>query len=181
MKIVRSIAGIFCGIALAVFVMTVAETINGIVNQPDDGKTFAEFQETLKKDMKAMKAWVESLPAWVMVVVLLGWELGAFLGGGLAALIAGYRPRLHAACVGVFVLVGTIMNFYMMKALCEISHPDYIIVLGLLLPLPSSILAGTLVDKWFPSQVATISNEGSLRPTTPNGAIKEGEPPIRPA
>ena len=76
MKIVRSILGIVLGIVLAVVVITAAETINGIVYQPNDGRTFMEWQEDLQKDMKAMKAWIDTLPQTAMVTVLLGWEFG---------------------------------------------------------------------------------------------------------
>ena len=55
MKTLRSILGILCGATLAVVVIIVAESINGIVYKPDDGRTFAQFQEDLQKDMKAMK------------------------------------------------------------------------------------------------------------------------------
>ena len=127
-----------------------------------------------------MKEWVESLPESAMVVVLLAWEVGAFLGGGLAALIAGFWRRLHAGVIGAFILAATALNFYIMKSEYDISHPDYMIVLGLLLPLPMSILGGALVERRFPSAVAGPSSEVTLRPTSPDDGIKEGEPPIRP-
>jgi len=179
MKTLRSILGILCGAALAVVVIIVAESINGIVYKPDDGRTFAQFQEDLQKDMKAMKAWVESLPQSAMVVVLLGWEVGAFLGGGLAALVAGHWRRLHAGVIGTLVLAATAFNFYIMKTQCDISHPDYMIILGLLLPLPASLLGGQIVDMCCPCTTAGATHEMTSRPVEADGAIREGDPPMR--
>jgi hypothetical protein len=112
MKILRTIAAVILGIGLAVVVISVAEGINGYVHQPNDGRTFEKFIEDVQADKKAMKAWVESLPESAMILVLLGWEVGAFLGGALAALVAGYARRIHAGVVGVFVLAATAYNLY---------------------------------------------------------------------
>lgn len=153
MKILRTIAAIILGVGLAVVVINAAETINGMVYQPDDGRTFMEFVYDLQKDEKAMKAWIETIPQSAMVMVLLGWEVGAFLGGALAALVAGYARRIHAGIVGAFVLAATALNFQMTKNM--ITHPDYMILLGLLLPIPASLVGGQIVHMLFPPPAST--------------------------
>lgn len=149
MKILRSIAAVVVG-SLVVFIVVIgAETVNTIVYRPDDGRSLQEFVDDVQKDTKAMKAWVESVPQTAMVVVLLGWQFGGFIGGGLSAWIAGRARLLHAGIIGVLLLAGTITNFYEMKK-WDITHPDWMIILALLLPLPVSLLAGKLVSRLLP-------------------------------
>jgi len=154
MKYLRSIIGILMGVTLAIVVIVAVEGINTVVNRPDDGRKLDEFLKSIKEDKKAMKEWVESMPESAVIVVLVAWQLGAFFGGGLAALVAGHWRRLHACVIGAFVLAGTVMNFRMMQAELGFTHPDYIIILGLLLPIPCSLLAGQLVSMMFPPRPA---------------------------
>jgi hypothetical protein len=58
---------------------------------------------------------------------------------------------VHAAVVGVLVLAATVMIFYRLKVEYDISHPDYMILIGLLLPIPCALLGGKLVSLIFQS------------------------------
>jgi hypothetical protein len=98
-----------------------------------------------KKD--EVRAFVSSLPMEAFVMVLVSYALGTFLGGSVAALIASRWRIFHAGFIGSLVLAATIGNFAMMKYQMHIDHPDWMILVGLLQPLPVSLIAGAIVSK----------------------------------
>ncbi len=149
MKILRSIAAVVVGFLVSCVVIMAIETINAIVYLPPD-TTLLDHMNKLTEDKQAMKEWIDSIPEIAMVVVLLAWQLGSFFGGGVSALIAGRARLLHAGIVGALVLAGTIQNMYQLKVECGYSLPDYGIILGLVLPVPVSLIGGKLVSVMFP-------------------------------
>ena len=153
MKIIRSIAGVVVGAIVGVLVVWIVETLNFVVNGPLPDKPFSERLELMKKmteDPQVMKAWVDEMPLSALVVVQVAWSLGAFLGGGACALIAGRARLLHAGIIGALILVATVINFFQMKSLLDYSHPPWLMATGVLLPIPSSLLAGWFVAMLFP-------------------------------
>lgn len=91
-------------------------------------------------DSRAVTAFVASLPASAMALVLIGWLLGAFVGAAVAARIAE-RHRLPCALgIGVLVMLGVL------DSARTISHPTWMIVLGVLLPLPLAWLGARLAE-----------------------------------
>jgi hypothetical protein len=150
MKIVRSIVAVVVGFVAAFIVIEAMEITNFVANRPDNGKSAFDQMKEMEENPKAMQAFVETLPTGALVVVLLGWQAGAFLGGGVSALIAGRGRLLHAGVIGGLILAGTIFNALNMKKHYDFTHPDWMIVAGLLLPLPSSLLAGKIVSMLFP-------------------------------
>lgn len=156
MKFVRSIAAVVVG-ALVFFIVTAGiETISFLIHRPDDGKTVMEQMQDMKENPKAAKAWIEALPASALILVLVAVQAGAFLGGATSALIAGRRQLLHAGIIGALALVGTVMNAQNMKRDYDFTHPTWMIIASLLLPLPLSLLGGKLMSPRTPS--APVSN-----------------------
>jgi pimeloyl-ACP methyl ester carboxylesterase len=81
-------------------------------------------------DLEALAAYVTALPIGALLFVLLAWLLGVFLGGLIAALLAGRRPRLYTGVIAAVILFGAIANFAM------IPHPAWFMALTVLtLPL----------------------------------------------
>jgi hypothetical protein len=178
MQIVRSILGFVGGVVVAVALIMVFETGNFVVYKPaeapgfDDFGKLNEWMSEFQNDPDRVCEWVKTLPLAAMIVVQAGWSVAAFVGGWVSARIAGWAYLLHAGLIGAFVLIGTIVNLHMMKT-HGYTHPDWMIVLALLMPLPLSLLGGKLV---------AISNPPPAEPpsTAAEGAIKAGEPPVRP-
>ena len=157
MIILRSILAVVIGGVIAFAVIKGIETANFLIYRPADGKSITEQMKELE-DPKNAKTYFESLPSNAFVMVLLAWQAGAFLGGGVAAWIAARARLVHAGVVGGLVLGGTIYILFTIKSTYDFSHPDWMIVLGLLLPLPVSLLAGKLVSILVPTPVAPVSN-----------------------
>lgn len=88
-------------------------------------------------DLEAMAAHVAAMPIGALLFVLLAWLLGVFLGGLLAALVAGRRPRLYAGVIAAVILLGAIANFAM------VPHPAWFMALAVIsLPLVGFAAAG---------------------------------------
>jgi hypothetical protein len=104
----------------------------------------------MAEDPQLMKAWIDEIPLSAMVVVQVAWSLGAFLGGAVSALIAGRARYLHAGIIGALILAATVINFFQMKSLLDYSHPPWLMATGVLLPIPSALLAGWFVALLFP-------------------------------
>jgi hypothetical protein len=157
MKIIRSILAIVVGGLLVMVIVDGVEMANFVVYATDEKASIAErLQQSRERmeefagDKEAMKAFVASLPTEAMVVVFLGWQAAAFLGGGVSALIAGRRRLLHAGIIGVLVLAGTILAVLHIKHFAGLSHPDWMLIAGLLSPIPLSLIAGKIVSLLFP-------------------------------
>lgn len=154
MKVLRSITAVVIGSIVAMIVIFVAESLNGIIYAPPGDKPVMERLQDVQDSPEAMKAWVESLPLSSMIVQLFGWQASAFLGGGVSAVIAGRGRLIHAGLIGAVVLALTIVVLIQMKYGCNITQPDWMLIALLLLPLPASLSAGKLVSMLFPVSAA---------------------------
>lgn len=147
MNIFRSIAGVVVGCLVAVVFITVIETANSFMHPPPGGMSVMEFAKEMEKGTPAAKEWMNSIPLSAMALLQVGWGVGALVGGAVSAWIAGRARLVHAGFIGAFVLAGTIFNVYQLKTLLDFTLPDWLLVTGLLLPLPLSLLGGVIVAK----------------------------------
>ena len=162
MVIVRSILAIVVGMAVGVLVIVAIHIVNFIVYGPYADQPFADRMESMQKmqkDPAAMKKYADEMPTNALILVVLSWQAGAFLGGCVAGLIAAQWRVWHAGAIGALVLAATIYTIYDMKNKFDVSHPDSVIIAGLLLPLPLSLLAGKFAS-WMrpPSPPAAVDN-----------------------
>jgi hypothetical protein len=134
MKILRSILAVIVGSIVAMVAVGIVQAIGHAVYPPPEEMKDADAFEKLMADPEAMKK----------VMDLISWQVGAFLGGAAAALVAGYGRCLQAGIIGVFILLASVVMMMM------IPHPDWMKVAGLLLPLPMSLLGGKIVSLLLP-------------------------------
>ena len=147
MKVIRSIVGVTLGIVVAMIVIQTIQFANCAIYWPANGpRELVDFPQWMKQHPNEMHAWLDSMPVTAMVAVLASWQLGAFLGGLVAAFLAGWARVQHSVIIGMLVLISTILNVYMMKRDYGFLHPSWMILLGLVLPLPMSLLAGKLAS-----------------------------------
>ena len=132
-SIVRSILAIVVGVVIAPLTIMAVHQLSYLMYPLPAG-----FDPN---NQEAWEALIRTLPLGALVLVVVAWESGAVVGGALAAWIAGRAYCWHAAIIGCWVLVGTIMNFLMLK----FNHPTWMVVAGFGLPIPLSLLAGKLV------------------------------------
>jgi hypothetical protein len=87
-------------------------------------------------DPAALKSLISTLPLGALLCVVAGWVLGAFAGGAVAGLISrSLTPAL---------LTGTIQLLFGVLTMVMIPHPIWMILLGVLLPVPSAWLGARL-------------------------------------
>ena len=91
------------------------------------------------RDPASVAAFVATLPASALLLVLSGWVLGALVGGYVAARIAR-KPR-PALVVGIVIEIGVIANAVM------IPHPLWMTIAGVLLPVPAAWLGARLATR----------------------------------
>ncbi len=153
MKIVRLIFALAVGII--VFSLTVAgvEAVGHLVYpQPPE---FAEIgarmsdamasrdQAALERSQvdlaKAMAAYVETAPTGAFVFVVVAWITGAFVGGGVAAVITPWGRRTAAMLVGLADVAAILLVSWL------IPGPAWMPVVGVVGTLIAAFMAGSLV------------------------------------
>jgi hypothetical protein len=145
MKILRSILAVVAGFIVSAMVTWAIQQISNRMYPLPEG--------TDMSDMEALSKLLPTMPIGAHLMVLFSWEFGAFIGGAVAALIADRARCWHAGIVGGLVLASTIAVFFMLR-----GHPEWMIVAGLLLPLPVSLLAGKIVSMLLSPSPTSPSN-----------------------
>jgi MFS family permease len=80
-------------------------------------------------------------PVGAIVVLLLAWVAGAFVGGWVAARIARHA-RAAAVAIALFVMAGVAGMIVVVP-----QHPTWFAILGLLLPIPVALIAAKLAGR----------------------------------
>ena len=128
----RTILGILAGLVLAWLVMSLAEFGSLALHRPPPGLDL--------RNPEALALHIAAAPWSAMLLVLVGWVLGAFVGAFVAARIARHR-RTAALMIGALVVLGVIANNMM------IPHPLWMTVAGIALPIPAAWLAARLAAR----------------------------------
>ena len=132
----RTLFALIAGFFAAEIVITLVELASAkLWFPPPPGLDFS--------DMTAVDAFVRSMPASALLVIVGGWLLGAFVGAGIAAALARRHQLAVALVVGACITVGTGVNA------AQIHHPLWVTAAGVLLPIPLAWLAATLASKRF--------------------------------
>jgi hypothetical protein len=153
MKIVRSILAIVVGALLAFVVVGAGDALSMVLFMPAEW-TSEKVRKAMEEDPQKLADLFKTMPVEALMIMVAGWGLAAFLGGLVAAFISGWARCWHAGIIGGVLLIAIVVNFYRMTNLYDIAHPDWMIVAGLLLPLPLSLIAGKLVSMILPSAPA---------------------------
>lgn len=134
----RSTFALISGLFAAMIVITATQVVAAKwLFPPPAGLDF--------KDSAAVNAFVAGMPPAAFAWILGGWLLGSFVGAAAAARIAERQQAIAAALVGCFVVFGTITNAR------SIEHPMWVLVLGVLLPIPLALLAARSFKKASPT------------------------------
>lgn len=130
----RNAFAFISGVFASMIVITFVELADAkFVHAPPPGMDF--------KDPAQVDAFVASMPMAALAMVLGGWCLGAFVGGGVAARLAQTHRIALALSIGALVVFGVAMNA------AQVHHPAWVVGGGLLLPLPLAWAAAQLVQR----------------------------------
>lgn len=82
----------------------------------------------------------DQAPVTVLINVVLAWALGSIAGGFTASKISRQHTRAAPVAVGVLMVVLVVSNFFVMP------HPVWMMVLGVLLPVPMALIGRKLAS-----------------------------------
>ena len=127
----RTIAGVVVGVVVAWLTIMLAEFASAPLHPMPAGLDM--------RNPESVAAFVATLPASALLLVLSGWVLGGLVGGYVAASISR-KPR-PALTVGIVIVLGVIANAVM------IPHPMWMTIAGVLLPVPAAWLGAKLATR----------------------------------
>ena len=105
----RSILAVISGFVAASAVMMAVETVNGRILYPGLGK-LAEGVT----DREVVRSILAGAPNGAFLVVIFGWALGSFVGGGVTAWIGRRAPAGHALMLGGLLTLAGIADNLML-------------------------------------------------------------------
>ena len=129
--ILRCVLGVLLGIVAMFIVITGVEYLGHVLYPPPPG-----LNPMRAEDLSAIMA---QQPVAALAFVVVAWVLGAFAGGWIAARVARRWPRAAAVAVSLVVLLGVVEMIRQVP-----GHPQWMAILGLLLPIPAALLAARL-------------------------------------
>jgi hypothetical protein len=132
--ILRSIGAVIAGFVVASIVMMMVEMFNGQVLHPELARAAAGLT-----DREAIRALLATAPVTAFLVVLVGWMLGAFAGGWVAARLAPRATMRHALVLGGLLTLAGIANNLMLPP------PLWFWVVSVLVFVPSAWAGARLV------------------------------------
>jgi len=123
---VRSIFAIIAGLIVMLVVVSSVQWLSHSMYPPPEGLDIMD-KDAVAKAMAAA-------PAGALAMVLLSYALATFLAAGTASTIS-VRHKFAVAIILGLVMIGLAgANFFI------IPHPLWMVVLGLLIPLPMALL-----------------------------------------
>jgi hypothetical protein len=130
---VRSILGIVLGIVLAVVAIFGIQAVAMIVYPMPEG--------TDMNNPESLKAALAAMPAGAFVLLLVGYAVGTLAGAWLAATIARRAPVVHGLIIGVFFLLGNLIN------VSRLPHPVWYVVVSIVMFLPLAFVGARLAAR----------------------------------
>ena len=127
----RTILGVLAGMVVTFFTIMGIEFLGHVLYPPPPG-----LDPMVPQQLEQIMA---TQPVAALVLVVVAWVVGAFLGGWVAARISRAHSHIAATLVALLVMAGVVGMIVQMPL-----HPRWMGVLGLLLPLPAALLAARL-------------------------------------
>ena len=134
----RNLFALVSGLFAMMIVITFIELANArFVYPPPPGIDW--------NNSSAVAAFASGMPTTALLLVLLGWLVGAFVGASVAARLAGSYNVWLALLIGLLVSAGVV------HSALTIPHPTWMIALGVALPPVLAWLAALRVQKGLAS------------------------------
>lgn len=124
----RTLLAVILGIVVAGLVVAAIEAVGHALHPLPPGIDV--------NNPEAMKNLVASLPQSALVIVVMAWALGSIAGGFTAAKVSRQHKLGAALAVGIAMVLLIAINFV------AIPHPLWMMVFGVLLPVPLAAWVG---------------------------------------
>lgn len=129
----RQIAAVFLGVLSAGLVTSVGEKLSHLLFPPPASIDFNNLDQ--------MKAFYQSIPNEIFILLIGVWALSSFAGGLVAAVISVQSKRKVAMIVGGIQLLFAAINF------SYLPHPMWVVVLSMSLYVPMAFLGAVVIEK----------------------------------
>ena len=129
----RNVLAVFLGLVLSGIVVGLVESVGHLLWPPPPGVDVTQPE--------ALAALMDQIPLPAKLNVVLAWWLGAFVGAGVAARLAGSRPAVLGYVVGSVQLAGGVATLFM------IPHPAWMVVSALVAAPSAAFVAVRLVQR----------------------------------
>ncbi|HTN44734.1 MAG TPA: hypothetical protein VL098_00180 [Flavipsychrobacter sp.] len=129
----RKIISVSAGLLVALLFIFLGERVSARLYPIPEGMDIA--------DRAAMQAYIDSLPAAAFILILSGYFVASFFCGAVIRLISGSADNTPAFFAGIGLTTVGIVNFF------SFEHPWWVIITGLLIFLPATLLGFTLIRK----------------------------------
>jgi hypothetical protein len=126
----RSILAVLIGILVMGIMVAAVQWLGHSIFPPPAGID--------RSDHDAMIALIATMPVMALAFVLFAYAAGTFLGAYTATTISLAHKRGVALAIGLVMLALVALQF------STIPHPVWMVVVGLLIPLPAALLAWRL-------------------------------------
>lgn len=136
----KNILAVIAGIIAAVIVIFIVEALSNMLFPPSS-KIDMENPEQVKQ-------MIENAPFGALLLVVIGWAIGAFSGGLVATIVSNNKKSFPALIVGMLLMIAGIINLMMF------THPIWMWIFGLGVNLPFAYLGYRFVSKRTISQPA---------------------------
>ena len=130
----RSFLAVAGGVIAGAVIVALVEWVGHQMYAPPPGIDFS--------DPDAVRAMMKEIPRGALVMILVAWALGTFVGGWVAAHFATTAPLRAALIVGVVLLLFGVMT------MVSLPHPLWFWVVGIILFLPAAHLGGKIAVHW---------------------------------
>lgn len=131
-KMLRFTAAVVVGVMVALALVAATDAISHAVYPSPIGSDILTTEQ--------LNAHLRALPLGALLFVLFAWVIGTFGGACAASLVAGTRPTMFSAIIGVFVLAATIAY------LIVIPHPTWLAVAGMVAVPATALAAGRVMS-----------------------------------
>jgi hypothetical protein len=141
-NVLRSVAGVVLGAALALGLISAIDAINHRIYPPPESVVAASKAGDMTALAEAIAQWLPEAPVGALAMLPVAWIGGTFFGSSLAAWVAPRAHLLHALLAGLLPFLGTIAALWM------IPHPAWLTLAGLLgVPL-AAVAAGVIRQRF---------------------------------
>jgi hypothetical protein len=132
-KMVRSIIAAVIGIAAGSLVIMLAESAGHAIWPPPEGLVLDPNSPA------SLKKYMDAVPEAAKASVVVGWGIGSLVSGLVAMLVS--KERTTARFTGIVMLVAVLLNLMM------IPHPLWMMLGGVILPIPLALVGAKLAMK----------------------------------
>jgi hypothetical protein len=135
----RNILAVIIGVVVGFIIVFIGDATTHKLNPANDNLN--------EMDKETLKAYIEGMPMYVMIIMVLFWLIAAFVGGLVSGKVNKAQWKNVSLITGGILLAATLLNLFMYP------HPAWMWIVALVLIVPAAYLGGKLAA---PKSIITV-------------------------